>query len=203
MNFDEVMREIEAVARGEGIALSEAQLKTVGEEAIAIIVDRTKTGIDADHAKFDAYSPDYAKFREAHSRSSEKVDLAFTGAMQGAMQPVVTGDSVEIGFMSTAEEKKAEWHTHGYKKTVPVKTHARTTHINTKTGQRVSAKEAAKDKRRKVKRTEARTETVNVHERNMKLPKRDFFDIRHPKDEARMSEVVGEMYAANIAKRRR
>lgn len=203
MKIEDAIAEIESIAAGKGIQLSETQLKLVGEEGLAIIIDRTKLGIDADHVKFKAYSPAYAKFREDHQRSSTTVDLAFTGHMQGAMTPTTNGTDVEIAFMSVTEEIKAASHIQGVHKTVDVKYHTRDAHIDIKTGRRVSRKEAKKDAKRKTKKIVKRTEYITGHERHMNLPKRDFFDIRHPTDEAKLSEVVGEMYKDNIEKRRR
>lgn len=197
MSFDKAIQEIEAILNGEGASPSEVQLKEIGQFSIDLVIARTRDGIDADHKPFAPYSEQYAKVREARGRST-KVDLVMNGDMQAAMTPVVNGKEVDIGFLSEFEAKKAEWHSGGIKKTVPIKTHSRLALIDTKTGRRVTQKEAAKDKRRKSPRVTKRIETVKVHERHMNLPKRDFIDIRHDDDVMKVGEVVAAKYIDNI-----
>lgn len=204
MTFADLVKEIEATLEGGTIGLDDQQARAVGEFAIGLVIDRTKQGIDADHHAFAPYSPEYAETRKRRGRSDSTVDLALTGDMQNSMIAVPDGKGgVDVAFMSAAEEIKARAHTGGVKKTVPVKMHRRLALIDTKTGRRVTKKEAAKDKRRKKPRVAERIETVGVHDRNMNLPKRDFFDIRHPDDEAKVGEVVGDFFADNIKARRR
>lgn len=203
MNFDDAIKEIEDIASGQGIGLSENQLLEIGHEVIGLIVERTQGGIDADHKTFDAYSPDYAKVREGKGLSGTTVNLDLQGHMLAAMIPVVDGKDVEIGFLNEFEAKKAAWHTGGVDKVVAVKPHSRIAYVNAKTGKRVSRQEAAKDKRRKNPKTTARIEAVELHARHQFLPKRDFISIRHPEDEKKMGEVVAVKYMDNIEARRK
>jgi len=202
MKIDAAIEEIEALVSGESIALSENQLMEIGNAAIAIIVDRTQAGIDADHRAFEKYSPEYAAARERKGLSSETVNLDLQGHMLQAMIPVVDGKEVDIAFLSEFEAKKADWHVQGVDKVVAVKPHSRIAYVDAKTGKRVSRQEAAKDKRRKTPKTTAREERVELHSRHQFLPKRDFISIRHDRDEQKLGEVVAVKYIENIERRR-
>src|SRR5579884_766277 len=79
---------------------TEAELKDVGDAATAVIVLRTKQGLDADHKAFAPYSDSYKKTRERLSRSTTTVDLAVTGHMQQAITTEPGADSVTLGFLN-------------------------------------------------------------------------------------------------------
>lgn len=174
--------------------LTEPQLKVIGDEAINVIVLRTKQGIDADHKQFHEYSDGYKKHREQIGRSGTTVDLAVSGHMQQGMasMPNVQTGEVSVGFLSPAEEKKAAIHNSGVDKVVSVRSHRRSVYIDAKSGQRVSRKEAALDKKRKNKRVATKTELVDTFQRHQKTPKREWFDIRHPVDVGLVESVIVE-----------
>lgn len=178
--------------------LTEAELKTIGDAAVDVIVLRTKQGVDADHKPFVPYSDSYKKTRERLSRSTTTVDLAVTGHMQQAITTEPGADSVTLGFLNPNEEKKAAIHNSGVDKIVSVRSHTRNAYIDSKTGKRVSRKEAALDKKRKNKRVAVRTESVDVFERHQKTPKREWFDIRHDVDVDIVAAAVRDVLDSRI-----
>lgn len=186
---DEIEKEIAAATS----RLSESQLKIVGEQAINVIVMRTKSGVDADHKQFTPYSPGYKKTRERIGRSSSTVDLAITGHMQQAMESTPGDGEVSIGFMNPLEEKKAEIHNSGVDKQVSVRSHTRSAYIDKKSGRRVSRKEAKRDSKRKNPRVMARTENVSMFQRHQVTPKREWFDIRYGADIDAVGSIIAEL----------
>lgn len=186
---DEIEREI---GRALG-SLTDAEMKAVGDQAINVVVLRTKAGVDADHKPFVSYSDGYKKTRERLSRSTSVVDLAVTGHMQQAMESSPRDGEVSIGFMSAAEEMKAEIHNSGVDRQVSVRSHTRSAYIDSKTGRRVSRKEAKRDSKRKSPRVVARTENVGSFQRQQRTPKREWFDIRHPRDIDAVGEAISDV----------
>jgi hypothetical protein len=93
------------------IYLSEQALREVGNAAIAVILLRTKKGLDADGQPFKPYTARYAKKRTARGLST-RPDLAVTGHMLGSMVPVPGDDEVEIEFNSPLEVAKAIGNSH-------------------------------------------------------------------------------------------
>ena len=81
------------------------------DEATRIVL-RTRQGTDVNGNAFAAYSPAYAKRRQAKGRNQSPVDLTFTGKMLAAVQTKVerlAGKVVgTIFFNSAAEAVKAQ-----------------------------------------------------------------------------------------------
>lgn len=177
--------------------ITEAQLLELGHAGLEIIVMRTRAGLDADRKPFAPYSEEYKKVRAAKSLQTSTVDLAVTGHMIGASSVFPGTGEVVIGFNSTFEAKKAAAHNFGVDKQVSVKAHSRGTHVDKK-GRRVSRAEVRRDAKRKNKRVYQRSESVGQHTRHMKMPKRNWFDIRSPEDEAALTEMVGIDVAKNV-----
>lgn len=87
--------------------LTEAELLEVGHFATALVVARTKKGIDADGNRFRPYTESYTEVRTKAGLSSQP-DLVRTGHMLGAMAPEVTGrDEVSVVFNAELEAIKA------------------------------------------------------------------------------------------------
>lgn len=189
---DEIEREIAASMS----PLSDAELKAIGDEAINVIVLRTKAGLDADRKAFKPYSDGYKKQREAMGRSSDKVDLSVSGHMQQGMISEPHDHEVSVVFLNPTEEKKAEIHNSGVDKVVSVRSHRRAVYINAKTGQRVSRKEAALDRKRKNKRVATKTEAVSTFSRHQKTPQREWFDIRNSVDVDIVQTVIEDKLKA-------
>lgn len=181
----EVADEFDALVSGgpaSVLQLDDDALLAAGHAALDVILLRTKRGLDVDHRTFTPYTEQYAEFREKKGRSASTVDLAFTGHMQQAITVVRTGDDVTLEFMNAHESIKASAHNSGVDKNIYVRSHRRKTAVNIYTGQRVSAAEAKRDKRRKNQKVGYRTESVDVFQRHQRTPKREWFDIRHSSD---------------------
>lgn len=177
--------------------LAPSDLEHLGWQAINIVTLRTKQGLDADLYPFVPYSTDYAKERQRAGYSTTP-DLARTGHMLGAMIPNVVGDEVRIQFLSAIDERKAAIHNQGSFSASSVAAHSRSVYVDAKTGRRVSRQEAARDKKRKKKRVTVRTENVGEHRRLSGTPKREFFDIRHPREVEAIGAALGEVYQARV-----
>lgn len=96
-------------------------LLEVGHAAIAVVVARTKHGVDVNGVAFKPYVPAYARQRVQASLSTQP-DLVRTGHMLGGMIPVVSGeDEVTIAFPSEAEAKKAAANNGGTRRQNPRK----------------------------------------------------------------------------------
>jgi hypothetical protein len=180
--------------------LTHEELIEVGHAAIALVVARTKKGLDADGNKFAAYKPAYARVRAKAAVRVSPPDLVRTGHMLAGMQPLVTGQNeVTISFPSDLEAKKAATNNDGCKELVDVSPHKRGAYFDTsKGGQRVSRKDWKKDQRRKNKRVVARTEKVGAHERQMDTPAREFLDIRRPRELEFIQNVASEIIARRV-----
>lgn len=99
--------------------LTHDELLEIGHLGAAIVIARTKKGLDADGKKFVAYKPGYEKQRAARGLRVSPPDLAVSGHMLGAMGPEVTGQSeVTVGFASEFEAKKAATNNDGSKQSV-------------------------------------------------------------------------------------
>ena len=68
------------------------------------ILTRTAKGIDADDEPFEAYSTGYASHRAKEGRSTDVVDLFFTGSMLSALTYDETPDRVTLFFMDTSDK---------------------------------------------------------------------------------------------------
>ncbi len=172
-------------------SMSHAQAKIIGEAAIAIVVTRTKHGLDAGGAQFVAYTPEYALTRQKRGLQT-RPDLAVTGHMLGAMISEQTApDEITVTFSSAREATKAAAHNDGVKSNALVPSHSRSVYINKK-GQRASRDEIARDKRRKTPRLIQRIESVSGHDRNMRTPQREFLDIRQPAELDVLAQAIEE-----------
>jgi len=160
-------------------SMSKAQAKAIGECAITIVTLRTKKGLDADGRSFVPYTQDYIKVR-LKKGLQPRPDLAVTGHMLGAMISDQTGpDEITVTFSSAREATKAAAHNDGVKSRASVPSHSRSVYINKK-GQRASADEIARDKKRKQPQLRQRVENVTQHQRDMRTPQREFLDVRLP-----------------------
>lgn len=197
---DDIADEVDALVADTVKEFQQAELLAIGHQALNIIVLRTKQGMDVDHKTFVKYSPSYAKYRESHGRSASNVDLAFTGHMQQAITVSPGKGEVSLEFLSQQEAIKAAAHDHGVNSSVSVRSHTRRTAVDVKTGRRVSADEARKDRKRKSKRVGYRVESVESFQRNQRLPKREWFDVRHPSDTAIVERSLEEIIAKRFEK---
>ena len=172
-------------------SMSKAQARVIGEAAIAIVTTRTKAGFDADGRLFVPYTAAYAARRQKRGLQT-RPDLAVTGHMIGAMIPEQTGpDEITITFASAREAEKAAAHNYGVNSGASVPAHSRSVYINKK-GQRASSDEIARDKKRKTKQLTQRTEKVSTHQRNMRIPQREFLDIRQPSEMEVLANAIEE-----------
>lgn len=178
--------------------LGTGQLASIGDLAINIIILRTRQGLDADKRPFVPYSPTYQRQRQKIGRSSSTVDLAVTGHMQQAITKSVSGNEVSLHFVSPLEERKAAIHNDGVDTTVSVRSHTRSVYVNSKNGQRVSAKAGAKAQRSGATHIAKRTETVDTFRRHQKTPKREWFDIRAADDERLIEDAIDELFSEQI-----
>lgn len=176
-------------------------LLEVGHAAIALVVARTRHGVDVDGAQFRPYTPAYARARVRASLST-KPDLVRTGHMVGGMIPVVTGkDEVSITFPSDLEAIKATVHNDGCNKLVNVRAHSKNAYLTNKDHRRVSKQEYQKDRRNKTKKVRKVTESVPDHQRQMNIPKREFLDVRQAREVQFLADVAGEAMARRIMER--
>ncbi len=174
--------------------ISSAQARIIGEAAIAIVVTRTKAGYDADGRLFVPYTPQYAAKRMKAGLQT-RVDLAVKGHMLGAMIPEQTApDEITVTFSSAREGEKAAAHNYGVNSGASVPAHSRSVYINKK-GQRASSDEIARDRKRKNKQLTERTEHVTPHSRNMRIPQREFLDIRQPAELEVLANAIEEQIA--------
>lgn len=189
---DQIAREIDKAMSEEAQKFSKDELVALGHEALDIIVLRTKAGKDADLNPFVGYTASYTQQREKAGLSS-RPDLARTGDMLGAIGPEARSGEVALRFMSAGANIKAIAHNEGVDKQVSVKLHRREVRYNSKTGQRVSAKS-------KSKYATTRTENVGTFQRHQHTPKREFFDIRHPKETDALEEAIGQQILGHFEK---
>lgn len=184
-DVEKAYAEIDALAK----PLASDDLLEIGHFATTLIIARTKTGVDVDGHGFKAYSPAYALERRKRGLS-DKPDLAVKGHMLGALVPIViSADEVDIGYLDPLQEKKAAVHNSGSDAVALVRSHSRKTSVDSK-GRRVSREEAKRDQRRKNKKTSTRVEAVGVHERHMNTPKREFADVRMPRELDAIEELI-------------
>jgi len=186
----------EEVARATS-PLEPEQMADLGDLAINVIVLRTKAGLDADRKAFVPYTPTYARQRQKIGRSAT-VDLAVSGHMQQAITKSVEGNETSLHFMSPLEERKALIHNDGVDTSVSVRSHTRSVYVNSKNGQRVSAKAAAKAKSAGQSHIVAREERVESFRRHQRTPKREWFDIRASEDEKIIENAIDEMLSERI-----
>ncbi len=177
-------------------ALKSSELAELGAFAERLISERTKAGIDVDGKPFAPYSKAYAKFKASKGRST-RVDLAFTGHMFQALGIHTDATSVTLLFRGRNDAQKASVHNFGFNGAVLVKAHSRGTAVD-KQGRRVSKREINLDKRRKYKRVYQRREAVVKHSRMMKMPQREFMDVRMDSELEALAEVVGRPILGRI-----
>lgn len=199
-DYDEAAKKLGAVADALH-EVTDAQLEELGSFALSLIVARTNSGLDADGSPFVPYSDAYKEWKASKGRDASHVDLAFTGHMLGAMITERGDGDVFIVFASPHEAKKAAAHDSGVTSQASVRAHSRKTWVNYK-GQRASAVEIKRDKRRKKakRRLFYREEKVSGHKRAMRTPQRNFFDIRSDRDLVAVGEVCGEAVMSNVTK---
>lgn len=179
--------------------MSSSQAKIIGEAAIAIVTLRTKKGLDADGHPFVPYTQEYASYRQKHGLQT-RPDLAVTGHMLGAMISEQTApDEITVTFSSAREATKAAAHNDGVKSTASVGAHSRSVYVNKK-GQRASADEIARDKKRKSPQLKQRTENVTPHQRDMRTPQREFLDVRQSGEMDVLANAIEETLVKRIEK---
>ena len=80
-----------------------ATMREVGLMFIARIEMRTLEGKDVDGADFEPYSPKYKLFRAKTGRTTEKVNLFYTGSMLSSMMFEADKHSVTLFFANTED----------------------------------------------------------------------------------------------------
>ena len=229
-DFDHVARTLEQAAHEVGEPVTNAQLQELGHLAVTIIAARTKQGLDADGKPFEKYTDEYAKIRTKRGLSTKPdlaLDGHMIGAMT---PKVTGPGEATIGFASPLEATKAAVHNYGLKKQETVKEHSvrayirrverytvgeltdrveRARRLYQKTGKEkhldslVRAKEllgmhlAGKGPRRK--QAVAR-HNKGSYTRDMDIKRREFFDIRLPRELDLLGEVALGAKAGNFQK---
>ena len=83
----------------------------IGRYIIDSTHERSMLGLDYRGERFKEYSKRYAAFRREHGRSTDVVNLEFTGGMWGALRTAETPSSVKVFFLAqtaTPLPKKAK-----------------------------------------------------------------------------------------------
>lgn len=173
-----------------------AELQEIGEFAVTTILLRTKKGLDVDRQLFRPYSERYAAERAAAGLQTSPPDLTRTGHMLGSIEVVPGAGEVKIAIMSEAEVPKAAAHNFGVDKTVPVKAHQCSGYMHSKKG-RISKAGAAKTRSGAI---EKRTYMTTGHTRHMKMPQREFVDIRAPEEIAALEDVCASFIVSRVEK---
>lgn len=78
-------------------------MEEIGLMLISRIQARTSEGVDVNNQPFVPYSPRYALFRGKTGRTTQKVNLFFTGSMMGSMTETATKNQVTLFFMDTED----------------------------------------------------------------------------------------------------
>ena len=73
-------------------------MKKIGDEAVRMMIDRTKKGIDIDGMPFAPYSPQYIKYKGEAGRVTDPVNLQFNGEMHRSMVVVATNNNANISY---------------------------------------------------------------------------------------------------------
>ena len=166
---------------------SQAELHELGQFATAVVVRRTKIGVDPDRLIFKPYSYAYAIQRLSKGYASHPVDLARTGHMLAGIIPIVEKDEVRVTFLSAVEAEKARRHHAGASGRAVVNEYIRTT------GKTVTGKG-------KKRNTEYQLGVVHGHTRKVNLPRREFMDIRHPSELEACADILERQYSVRIQK---
>ncbi len=182
---DEIDKYVEEVG-----VLSDAELLSLGHTAINVIVLRTKQGKDADHKPFVPYSAEYAERRKKSGRSATTVDLAVSGHMQQAIVPTVHPGEVHLQFMNHAEEVKADAHNQGVHKREVVKGHTVSNYTRKVQRYTKNGKPMMRGGKPVTRKQEVQGHVRPTFMRTMNLPKREWFEVRHPHDVALIEDAV-------------
>lgn len=181
--FDELAADVES-------NFTAPELGFIADDALSLVVRRTKSGVDVDHNIFHPYANGYARERIKHSLRTFPVDLARTGAMIGAFRYDVAATpfpSIRFGFSDPQQALKAKWHNEG------AKGDDGRTAVNEFLRSR---KESRKGRKRGP--DEYALHVVSGHTRAVNLPKREWLDIRHPLDISTMEASVVEVYERRL-----
>ncbi len=98
--------------------VTDSELAEAGHVAIALILDRTQKGLDAELKPFAPYASDYA-IERAQQGLSIQPDLRRTGQMLGALVPKVAGGAVRIEFVDPLDATKAAANNDGVDTSAP------------------------------------------------------------------------------------
>lgn len=99
---DVIRRRLTSIRSG---IFSKMMMKEIGEFLRTKIKVRIQAGKDINGRSFKPYSTRYKIFREKHGRSTNFVNLTFTGSMLSAMDYTATDDSVRLFFQNTTDKK--------------------------------------------------------------------------------------------------
>ena len=113
VEFKRVNEFLGKISRAVNTDIDNSILESVGEQAINLILARTKKGLDASGKGFKKYSPSYTEYRERAGYLAQ-VDLARTGHMLNSLVPEVTGENeVTISFNDNFAALKGAVHNYG------------------------------------------------------------------------------------------
>lgn len=183
---EEAARQLEGIGAELQGAIDDAALLEAGHFATALVLLRTKQGLDVDGKPFAPYDPAYAAERQQAGLRTSPPDLARTGAMLGTITPLLTGDGgVEVGpHLSEREAIKMAAHDRGVDRQVSVRPHRFASYT---VGNRFTSEaRAMRDG------GNAYGGMTRAYSRHMRLPKREVLDIRRDDElQALAEQVVG------------
>ena len=79
-------------------SVSASAMKKIGDEAVRMMIDRTKKGVDIDGMPFAPYSPQYIKYKSEAGRVTDPVNLQFNGEMHRSMVVAATNNNANISY---------------------------------------------------------------------------------------------------------
>ena len=94
-------------------SVSASAMKKIGDEAVRMMIDRTKKGIDIDGMPFAPYSPQYIKYKGEAGRVTDPVNLQFNGEMHRSMLVVATNNNANISYGDRQRALVALYHQTG------------------------------------------------------------------------------------------
>jgi len=94
-------------------SVSSDAMKKIGDEAVRMMIDRTKKGIDIDGMPFAPYSPQYIKYKSEAGRVTDPVNLQFNGEMHRSMLVVATNNNANISYGDRQRALVALYHQTG------------------------------------------------------------------------------------------
>jgi phage gpG-like protein len=94
-------------------SVSASAMKKIGIDAVRMMIDRTKKGIDIDGMPFAPYSPQYIKYKSEAGRVTDPVNLQFNGEMHRSMLVVATDNNANISYGDRQRALVALYHQTG------------------------------------------------------------------------------------------